>query len=132
MLFAETEQTNGTFVNTFTIGIAAAPLRDLWFSTRHGLTSAQDPKALVKIGDGDLLSFDGHVVKTQQELRSAFGIGATEADLGLDAASVLTGGNVAFSTGIPPSGCVMGTGSMMPAMCWRGTRTCWPHSRSCQ
>ena len=90
-------QTNGTMVQTYTLKLIAAPVRDLWFSTAHGFTPANFPDDRRGSG-GDLVSYLGRIVKPNTTLLREFGIMPPTPDLGLDAAGFLPGGEMVFST----------------------------------
>lgn len=91
------QQSNGLDLQTITLELNAAPLRDLWFSTTHGLTPGVSLPAGTGISPGDLISSAGRVVKRNRELTARFGIMPPVPDVGLDALEVLPGGEIAFS-----------------------------------
>ena len=87
MLSARLVQTNGTLLSTITIDIAAAPLREIWFSTKVnflGRAVVNGAEVTAEISTGDLISTAGRVVQR------------FEGDL--DALDVLPGGELAVST----------------------------------
>jgi len=90
-------QTNGTPTQVFTLRLAAAPVRDLWFSTVGGFTPAAGQTPLNYVEGGDLLSTSGRVVKHNADLFTSVGAFPPVPDLGLDAVDILPGGEVAFS-----------------------------------
>ncbi|HUS36202.1 MAG TPA: hypothetical protein VM680_12695 [Verrucomicrobiae bacterium] len=94
MLQFRLAQTNGTLVSTITLDIAAAPLREIWFSTRTNFARAI--KLDNTVSDGDLLSTVGRIVKRNAELQNF--PGPTYLNMGLDAVDILPGGEIAFST----------------------------------
>jgi hypothetical protein len=94
MLQFRVVQTNGTLLNTITLDVAAAPLREIWFSTRTNFVRAI--KLDNTVSDGDLLSTVGRIVKRNSELQTF--PGPTYANLGLDAFDIFAGGAFAFST----------------------------------
>ena len=95
MLDFTLDQTNGTFIQQYTLRLAAAPLREIWFSTRSGFNSASGPMTYVQ--GGDLISTSGRVVKRNADLFTAVGAHPPGPDLGLDAIDILPGGEIAFS-----------------------------------
>ena len=99
MLQIVADQTNGTLVRTYQLEIVAAPLRDLWFSTTHGMTPGDFPVVTNYISSGDLVSWYGRVVKRNREL-TASTLPEGDGDPGLDAFDVLPGGEIVFSTDI--------------------------------
>jgi hypothetical protein len=90
-------QTNGTLIQVYHFCLAAAPLRDIWFSTVSGLTSAFGEAPTNHVSAGDLLSMSGRVVQRQSELIGRLGIMPVAPDIGLDAVDLLPGGEIAFS-----------------------------------
>lgn len=95
MLYATLRQTNGTLANTITLTIAAAPLREIWFSTATNFVRAI--KLDNTVSDGDLLSSVGRIVKRNSDLQEHFP-GPTFLNMGLDAIDVLPGADIVFST----------------------------------
>src|SRR5262249_17786391 len=96
MLEATAQQTNGTFVLVYTLHLAAAPLRDLWFSTASGFHSALWEPPTNSVSDGALLSFSGRVVRRNIELAGRLGIMPSVPDRGLDDVGLVPGGGGAF------------------------------------
>lgn len=99
MMDVTLSQTNGSATQVYTLRLAAAPLRDLWFSTRLAFNSAAGSAPPTWIGGGDLLSVCGHVVKRNADLFTSVGAYPPVPDLGLDAIDMLPGGEIAFSLG---------------------------------
>jgi hypothetical protein len=99
MLEAAVVQTNGTFFQVYRLHLIAAPLREIWFSTANGMTPGIWQPPTNHVSGGDLLSFDGRVVKSNRELSQSLGLIPSPAppDLGLDAIDILPGGEVVFS-----------------------------------
>lgn len=93
MLAATLTQTNGTLGSTITVTIAAAPLREIWFSTATNFTRAI--KVDNTVSDGDLLSSAGRIVKRNGDLQNF--PGPTYLNIGLDAMDMLPGAEIAFS-----------------------------------
>jgi hypothetical protein len=87
-------QTNQDLVHFFTLDLAAAPLRELWFSTANGMTSATSNKTITA---GDLISFSGRVVKANAELLGHLGFMPPVPLLGLDAVDLAASGEILFS-----------------------------------
>jgi hypothetical protein len=92
-------QTNGTPGQTFTLRLAAAPVREIWFSTVAGFTSTAGQAPLNYVEGGDLISNSGRVVKRNADLFTSVGAFPPVPDLGLDAVDILPGGEIAFSLG---------------------------------
>ena len=105
MLDIEVEQTNGTLTQAYYLRLAAAPVRDLWFSTTAFFTAGSGANAGSMVLGGDLLSMSGRVVKRNRDLYTAVGATPPGPDLGLDAINILPGGELAFSldAGFPTS-----------------------------
>jgi len=88
-------QTNGTFLRFLTLRLAAAPVRDIWFSTVLSFTSSSG----TRVEGGDLLSVAGRVVKRNADLFTKVGAFPPIPDLGLNAVDMLPGGEIAFALG---------------------------------
>jgi len=76
------------------------PEIDIWFSTEVGFgATALQPTgdAIVRVGDGDLLSRRGYIVRSNRQLTARLGIMPVVPDLGLDAAALGPGGSIWFS-----------------------------------
>ena len=97
MMDITAEQTNGTITQTYSLRLAAAPVRDLWFSTSSSFTAGSGPEAGFAVSSGDLISQSGRVVKRSAELYAAFGAPPPAAGPGLDAVDIQPGGVIAFS-----------------------------------
>jgi hypothetical protein len=87
-------QTQNTLIQFFSLNLVAAPVREIWFSTTGGFTSAFGN---VRGGPGDLLSDSGHIVKSYASLVAALGITVSAAAPGIDAVDIGPGGEVLFS-----------------------------------
>ncbi len=94
------DQTNGTSVQQYRLELAAAPVRELWFSTAHGFTPGIQPPPAKYVRSGDLVSETGRVVKTNHDLVQRLGLvpSPDPIDPGLDAFDILDGGDIGFST----------------------------------
>ena len=92
-------QTNGTFAQVFTLRLAAAPVREIWFSTAVSFTATVGQTASNFILGGDLISTSARVVKRNSDLFTSVGAFPPAPDLGLDAVDILPGGEIAFSLG---------------------------------
>jgi hypothetical protein len=90
-------QTNGTLLQTFSMHLLAAPVREIWFSTAKGFTSTNRFAPTNQISAGDLLSNRGRVVKRNSDLVGRLGIMPPVPDLGLDAVQVTSHGEILFS-----------------------------------
>lgn len=92
-------QTNGTLGQTFTLRLAAAPVREIWFSTVAGFTPAFPVPPFNYVEGGDLISNSGRVVKRNADLFTSVGAFPPVPDLGLEAVDILPGGEIAFALG---------------------------------
>jgi hypothetical protein len=101
MLRLDLTQTNGTLLQLFNLSIAAAPLREIWFSTASSFHSNIIKPPAGSFSGGDLLSSRGSAVRRQRQLTERLGITPATLDLGLDAVDVLPGGEIAFSLDQP-------------------------------
>lgn len=90
-------QTNGTLLQTFSLNLFAAPLREIWFSTTKALTSTNRPGPTNVISPGDLISNRGRVVKRNIDLVGRLGVMPIVPDLGLDAVQVTRRSEILFS-----------------------------------
>jgi hypothetical protein len=94
MLSARIVQTNGTLISTITLDIAAAPLREIWFSTTNDFLRAL--RFDNTVSSGDLISTAGEVVMGNHEFQALFP-GPTYENIGLDAFDILPGSEIFFS-----------------------------------
>lgn len=101
-------QTNGVLAQVYTLRLAAAPMRDLWFSTASPFTANSGATNAHLVQGGDLLSLDGRVVKRNADLFTKVGAFPPGPDLGLDAVDLLPGGEIAFSLGTGISSTTLG------------------------
>src|SRR5438132_590020 len=90
-------QTNGTLLQTFSMRVFAAPVREIWFSTMRSFVSTNRPAPTNQISAGDLLSNRGRVVKRNLDLVGRLGVMPPTPDLGLDAVQIAKGGEILFS-----------------------------------
>lgn len=90
-------QTNGTVMQTFSLYLMAAPLREVWFSTARDFVSTNRPGPDSLISAGDLISNRGRVVKRNAELVARLGVMPVVPDLGLDSVQVIRGGEILYS-----------------------------------
>jgi hypothetical protein len=90
-------QTNGTITQQYSFEIAAAPFREIWYSTAKGFHSQLWNTPTNWISSGDILSQTGRVVKRNYELVSRLGFMPVVPDLGVKDFDVLPGGEIAFS-----------------------------------
>jgi len=97
MIQVGVDQTNGTMTQQFHLDIAAAPLREIWFSTTQLFKAGKWNSPTNLISAGDLISSVGRVVKRNQELTQNLGVMPPVPDLGLKDADVLPGGEIAYS-----------------------------------
>jgi hypothetical protein len=90
-------QTNGSLLQTFSLQILAAPVREIWFSTAHAFVSTNRLPPTNQINPGDLLSNCGRVVRRNAELVQRLGLMPPVYDLGLDALNPTCKGEILFS-----------------------------------
>lgn len=91
-------QTNGTLLQTFSLVLVAAPIREVWCSLNNPLVATTSAGTTVRLSPGDLISNQGRVVKSNLELLGRLGIMPVVPDLGLDAVTVIRRGEILFST----------------------------------
>lgn len=106
--FVVNEQTS-SFVRVFSVGVDAAPLRDIWFSTTSQFTSGTRPEAEKIITPAEILSMDGRTVKKGADLGALLLLEDPFADLATDALDVGMGGEIYFSLGQPLTSTTLGT-----------------------
>jgi hypothetical protein len=97
LIQASLRETNGTLMQTFSMELLAAPVREIWFSTLRDFTSTNRNTPTNKISAGDLLSTRGRVVKRNLDLVGRLGVMPIVYDLGLDAVHVTQRGEILFS-----------------------------------
>jgi hypothetical protein len=97
MIQISLRQTNGTVVQVYDLTLAAAPMREAWFSTAGEFTSSTRPPLDSHVSGGDLLSSSGRIVRRNRELTRRLGIMPIVPDLGLDALDLRAGGEIVFS-----------------------------------
>ena len=98
MIQVGVDQTNGTVAQQFHLDLAAAPLREIWFSTTQAFKAGVWNPPTNTVSAGDLISSVGRVVKRNQELTWNLGLMPPVPDSGLKDVDVLPGGEIAFST----------------------------------
>src|SRR5262245_51176717 len=94
MIEIDLVQTNQDLIHFFSLNLAAAPLREIWFSTRSGMTSGTLNKTITP---GDLLSFYGRVVVPNGRLIGRIGFMPIVPPLPIDAVDIAPGAEVLFS-----------------------------------
>jgi len=87
-------QTQNNLVQFYSLRLVAAPVREIWFSTTGGFTSAFNN---VRGDPGDLLSASGRIVKSYANLVASLGVPAGDPGPGIDAVDIGPGGEVLFS-----------------------------------
>jgi hypothetical protein len=97
MLKIHLDETNQAPMQFYRLDLAAAPLREIWFSTTAGFNPGGWHSPTNDISPGDLLSSAGRVVKHNRELIQNLGLMPGFTDLGFDAVDLLPGGEIAFS-----------------------------------
>lgn len=93
----DVSQTNGVLIQTFSMRLIAAPVREVWFSLNHPLTTTNQAGQPCTISPGDLISNRGRVVKPNIDLVGRLGVMPVTPDLGLDAVEVIRCGEILFS-----------------------------------
>jgi len=101
-------QTNGTLGQVYTLRLAAAPIREIWFSTVSGFTTTAGQPPVNYVEGGDLISTTGRVVKRNADLFTSVGAYPPVPDLGLNAVDVLPGAEIAFALGSDISSTTLG------------------------
>ncbi|HEU0011575.1 MAG TPA: hypothetical protein VFT34_17295 [Verrucomicrobiae bacterium] len=103
MIDVTLDQTNGTFTQVYSLRLAAAPLREIWFSIVNYFRATTGLKGFIE--GGDLLALSGDIVKRNSYFFTSVGAMPPAPDLGLDAVDILPGGEIAFSmdSGFPIS-----------------------------
>jgi hypothetical protein len=96
MLKIHLDQMNGTAAQTYRLDLAAAPLQEIWLSTGQGFHPGVQAPYTNYVTPGDLISSAGRIVKRNHELTALLGFMPVVPDLGLDAADILPGGEIAF------------------------------------
>jgi hypothetical protein len=99
MMHITVGQTNGSLGQVYTLRLAAAPAREIWFSTASFFTATAGPEASNIVQGGDLISTFGRIIKRNSDLLTSVGAFPPGPDLCLDAVDILPGGEVAFSLG---------------------------------
>jgi hypothetical protein len=97
MLRMDAIQTNGTLTQQYSLEIAAAPFREIWFSTAKGFISQPANGGSNWVSSGDIVSTAGRVVKQNFELVGKLGFMPVVPDLGVKDFDLLPGGEIAFS-----------------------------------
>ncbi len=97
MMQVSLDQTNGSLFQQYHLDLAAAPFREIWFSTTQSFTAGVWNSPTNKVSAGDLLSASGRIVKGNAQLAGALGLQPPVPDLGLKGADVRPGGEVLFS-----------------------------------
>ena len=90
-------QTNGRLLQTFSLQLIAAPLREIWFSLERPLVGTNALGQTNCIRPGDLISNHGRVVKSNAELVGKLDVKPVVPDLGLDAVAITRRGEILFS-----------------------------------
>jgi hypothetical protein len=73
MFDADADETTGSPGSTYRLKLRAAPFRELWFTTRSGMTPGNTNASLGHISGGDVLADTGRRVRTNAGLLAAFG-----------------------------------------------------------
>jgi hypothetical protein len=97
LIQVDLKQTNGTLLQTFSLRLFAAPVREIWFSTSSGFLSTNRPAPGNQISGGDLISNRGRVVKRNLDFVGRLGVMPSVPDLGLDAVNIARRGQLLFS-----------------------------------
>lgn len=107
MLSAELWEEGGNEFSRFNLSLRAAPFRELWFTTRSGMTPGTGPRPEERLTGADLLSDTGRLVAPGRQLFEAAGL---PVEAGVDGFDILPGGwgEVAFSLGESAGSPVLG------------------------
>jgi hypothetical protein len=97
MLAVDLTDTAGELAQVYHLHLLAAPLRELWFSTVHSLTSGNGKLPDKLVTSGDVLCDLGRIIKRNAELMGRLGLMPGFGDYGIDALDVMPGGEVVFS-----------------------------------
>lgn len=100
MLGVDLEEAGGDDLSRFSLSLRAAPFRELWFTTRSGMTPGGTPRPVERLTGADVLSDTGRRVVAGGDLLQGAGL---PADLGVDGFDVIPGmgGAVAFTVDQP-------------------------------
>lgn len=79
------------------LNIAAAPLREIWFSTVHGMTPGLPFPGFPRLSPAELLAEPGRVVRSEARLLAALEIDPWPTAANVDALAIGAGGEVMFS-----------------------------------
>jgi len=90
-------ETDAAPLSKLTLVLRAAPFRELWFSTAHGMTPAYQPDLEPRVSGGDVLTDLGRRVSTNADLIAALGWTSLKEPLLIDALTVAPGGELWFS-----------------------------------
>ena len=90
-------QTNGTLLQTFSMHLFAAPVREIWFATARSFAATNQFGVTNMVNAGDVLSSSGRVVRSNGGLTGRLGIPPPVPNLGLDAVNFTRGGEILFS-----------------------------------
>jgi hypothetical protein len=99
MLAADLTETMGTPTQTYSVQLRAAPVREIWFTTGRAFAPATGLGLPNEIVEGDVLSDQGRIVKSNSDLMASLGVPAGSAAVGVDALDVAPGGALLFSLG---------------------------------
>jgi len=66
-------QTNWNLTQAYTLRLAAAPVREIWFSTARFFTATAGPEASNIVEGGDLISSSGQIIKRNSDLFTSVG-----------------------------------------------------------
>jgi hypothetical protein len=97
MIKISLDETNPTLLQHLRLDISAAPMHEIWFSTRTSLTDGFWQPPTNRVSSGDLIASTGRVVKDHQLLSGQLGVMPPAPDLGLKDIDVLPGGEIVFS-----------------------------------
>lgn len=99
MLAVELAEEGGTVESRLFVTLAAAPLRELWFTTAHGMTSGLGEWPTNRLRSSDLLANPARVVREGAALLKQVGLAGNDLDAGVDAFTIPPGrdGEVWFS-----------------------------------
>jgi hypothetical protein len=87
-------QTQFNLLQFFSMQLVAAPVREIWFSTANGLTSANNQQ---RSEPGDVLSSSGRTVKSWSKLVARLNLSTVPEVPAIDALDIGPGGEILFS-----------------------------------
>lgn len=97
MFHVDADETTGSDLSTYRLQLRAAPLRELWFTTAHGMTPGNSNAVLGHIAPGDILADTGRRVRANADLLEPFGWKPGFEDTDVHSLTAGPGGQLWFS-----------------------------------